>query len=1380
MPNSRPAPGGSASYAGFEYQFLASVWMALKLIFDENKCQEIVIEPSSQEDVTAVINGTVGANDTVAIVGAPLDGYPIDVQIKRRSGAWTEASFRTVLQGEGGADGKRGPKPRSRPLEALKANPQLRFFLLTNAQVSSDLDDFVVTEIGSKSRAAMLPIQPAIVEAASVAPRIGILSEHPSAQLILDIDRLLRQYGHVPEAKVADCRRHLIDEVRLRVLGEAPGKLDRQDIQRVVVATGGRLDEAEGFVVPPVFAKLERQLVERHRLLLTGGPGIGKTDLAQELARRHQKSPDAFEIVLGKSGIELVREALNAPGNHLFLIEDPWGHDRLTDEADSWANELPKLFAKARPTKRFLVTSRAGVRHEALGEKPIPGFTDTEFELRPEHYSSADRREIMRRRLLDAKPWQRDWVNRYEKDWLKRLDRPLTIGYFASRVKPAKAESALEIEDVLRISDVDALAGIFEKAIEQRGPAVVAASLLIWAVHRVDEFVTLESVRTARSLTRAGGFVETLDPEQVLESFRSGGWFRSANDRLVAHPTALTGIESLLRTAGGTADDLLGAFLNGLIESGEASRAFAVIRHLELRPTAPSRRVREVVERKLLVDYMAADGYEAWRAFTYLAEHAISSRPDILFLKTLRSQRGHGAMASVEFWKPPTLTPQQRNEIRQSADAYNVARKFVIDVLPQDTWVRYSASDLVPMLQSFGWDFEPEFTDAALEALSDFHHNSRVDFLVEAAVLSRTKSISALTDAVLAAEDAATQMWTTNADERRNAEQAVFDGEYASHLEEEGSDLFSPIRRAGELIVRARRGTEGWGWLVTHPRASDLRWMWAGSIDGPIDQAEVIALATLAADNRAILWNALSNTEDLAHLPMMLADAPSVLVSDIGTWCRATAKLADDLSWRESVIPMLAKLPLAKRVVLAILSPRTEVEGQKFSALPSLISPLEDEIQEICGSAGEGKSWAGDITAAHREGLHELAMGGSPHFKRTAVIALAILKEDASAALSELSSSDDEESRRAALFATYLSGTDITPSVLTALRDTDYRVRRMALQLGAQTPTSEFIERLLETANDSSAPVRETCAKLIGELKVSRGLSVLVQLLQDRRDRRSSTITNQSWPEYHVARAAAEALGSFTLDTLTVDACLAFLQAPEKGDRSDDVTVHHHVMEALGSGDDDRLVPFFSAALDNPWYVSGQRDSGYPLRFTAAFCLAMQLERFPEQAKLVDLRRLVAAATHDDDRLAGPALLALGLCGALATPEIMAVSRAELTTPDRAILLEAMLPEGMQTVQAALRKVSGVLHPARVWLDLPGDKVPALSEWPEWRDRSPAFKLWIEGIQSSVGVNSWVRFVLGSRFGADVPAEFASDDKFDGVLPKPIGILSLRGMFGGE
>jgi len=627
-----------------------------------------------------------------------------------------------------------------------------------------------------------------------------------------------------------------------------------------------------------------------------------------------------------------------------------------------------------------------------------------------------------------------------------------------------------------------------------------------------------DSARAGKTAAQIGNYRGPLDPEKTLEIFIGAGWFRPAKTGYVAHPTALTGIESLLVSEPGTADEVIDALLSGLVQSGEIARAFTIVQWLEHRPSAVSGVVRSKVEEHLLQKFMTDKGYDARRAFDYLAEHSVSAKPAFRLIRAMKPSRGHGALYGIEFWRPPTISADQTAEITASTEAREVARNVVTEILPNDSIDLYSAGELVPFFQQFGWNFETEFSTAAAEALTKYDGHARPHFLVEAALLSGASNFAALTDAVLIAGDIANKLWNNNAEGRRQGDQAEIDADYASHLVEEGSELFSPIERARDLIVAARRRAEGWNWLDAHPRRPDLLWAWANSINRGTKPAEFAALAAACTTSRRPLWQALAGPGDQKQLRALLSEARAAPVEEIRDWSDQAVKLATTTEWKTIAMPIIANLPLAHRMTLATIDLRGEDHADRLSSLPSILSTEEQEVRDICVASIKGESWTGVVTVAHRAALRELARNGSSYFKRASTIALAVLKENIDEFTARLRASEENEDRQTALFAILQTRTDTSAAALSALDDPDYRVRRLALQIVAALPEPGRWPSILRMAADPSAPVRAVCAEIIGREKHIDGVPTLVSLLDDRRDRRPSSLPNASWRDHHVAR----------------------------------------------------------------------------------------------------------------------------------------------------------------------------------------------------------------------------------------------------------------------
>src|ERR1700685_3743848 len=118
---------GSPSFAGYEYQILASVWIGLDLVLGKEATEAITIEPQSHEDVEASLDVL---SDSASSAGAAnLQGSrELIFQIKSRStGAWSARNFadillgRSVVPGKSSGKKKKGPGPTMRPDRMLWA-----------------------------------------------------------------------------------------------------------------------------------------------------------------------------------------------------------------------------------------------------------------------------------------------------------------------------------------------------------------------------------------------------------------------------------------------------------------------------------------------------------------------------------------------------------------------------------------------------------------------------------------------------------------------------------------------------------------------------------------------------------------------------------------------------------------------------------------------------------------------------------------------------------------------------------------------------------------------------------------------------------------------------------------------------------------------------------------------------------------------------------------------------------------------------------------------------------------------------------------------------------------------------------------------------------
>jgi hypothetical protein len=1376
---SAPLPG----YKGYEFQKLVTVWLGLKIMFEENRCDALTVEPASAEDVAAQLE----VKDAASTVGVTANSVPLEIQIKSRGKNWAASTFGAVIgkkASAGSAKKKaRGPAPRPRAIEMLQSDPQKLFLLITNAQLDPDLTDFRVREIGERSSATTLSAPAGKNVPGDVWSRIGIFPVLTVERVELEIDQLLKKCGHVPAGSLGDCRKRLINEVHLRLLGSAGNLWPKGNIAEAMRVAGGLPPTQSAIVAPTNFRALEQQLDARHSVLLTGGPGLGKTEVARELVRLHRLRPEPFEKVDGAvARAETIREVLDAPGAHIFLFEDPWGSDRLAEDADYWASELPKLMRRASAEKRFVVTSRDGIRHEALRNGIYPGLTDVEVKLEAAHYPEALRWEIVQRKLEGALPWQHDWAARHREKCLRELTVPLSLDHFCSRLRRAMDDTELKIEDVLHECNVDALAQACGAEIRARGTETIAASLVLWALHHARQRVTIPATIEVRDLLRQAGYSLSIDPEKTLGGLVNAGWFKRNADGCTAHPTCLTGIAQFLVDEGAIADDVLRCLLIGLVSVRKVEEAFRILRHLSKRPSAITASVRQKIEDYLVQTYLRATTNAA-EAMAHVVAFSQASDPVTTLLKALDARKPMPKeMASFEKWGQPALNPVQTEEIRGSENAETAARIFVLHVLPEASMLRYDGQQLVGYFREFGWDFGLEFRAQAEAGLIHPRGESLLDVFVAGALLSDNPPFDPLLDQCLVSIENTGKEWDNGAEERRAANQSERDAGEASHIDDEGQELFTP-RIILRDIIAFRRRAEGWRWLEHHPRRDDLLDAWAEGIGSATTVEELADLIRICgAANRPTVWKAIAKAEKLELASELVRDLQTAPLDELSNCAEQLACLFPLDRWNE-VVAAVGLLPLPRKAAVASSDLfRADDRDAKHAALAGVFNPAERAAFELSRDA-DPNELPKSFDLPTRDALQILAAEADDDFAARAVLVLARQGEAVTSFLPRIRGSASRRAREWALFAGLLAKPPLMDrrDLKSALADPEFRIRRnatLALSWNADAYSKQLV---IGMSNDPSAPVREACAEAIGREAWPEGQQTLVKLLRDRRDKNPSPgIFVGSRPDFHVARAAADAMTKFTsLDRKTITGGLEFLKQREvnRWYPRDDVEVHRGVMIALSRHNDERLVPTFLPMLADDWYVEGDKYSGYPLRYAAAWGLHRQLNDYPERASLLDLEPLIAAAKHDDGRLAGPCLILLAGIAHSAPEPLLQVCGAPTMTPARALLALANLPDEATAVVTTLRECLGADHPALALLAM-SEMPTTVEKWDEWLAENPRFAAWGKTISGDHDqINPALRWSLGSRFPSPPPKEFFSADLQTSLVPRSIKSLTTWSMF---
>ncbi|QOZ25912.1 HEAT repeat domain-containing protein [Bradyrhizobium sp. CCBAU 51753] len=1399
--------GANSSYKGYAYQKLVTVWVALELMFGPNaSASEIIVEPASHDDVKAKLIVPEEDADGELKIEA---GHELHVQIKfKGAGYWSAQNFADVVN-DRPKTGKRGPAPRARAKSLLLKDASRRYVLITNTSVDDVLAKGRIKNPGDQADPSFLPTNLNLDAkgAAALKGRFALIEQMTPDETRRQVDKLLTGFLNVPTQNLDACVGRVERLVEDRFL-EVPDPLRRSDIERIAKSLGG-LPHSDPrlahYVAPGNRAEVDRQLQEKGAVLLIGPSGYGKSLTAESLADARRRADPPYKVVRETDGLSEIEDAFKSPGRVLFHLEDPWGQSGLKrDDAARWTSLLGNWLRDASPAKQFVITSRSEIYREALGEAPAPIWTDRAVVIDDSSYSPEARRAILQGNLEAAGSWRQDLAHQHEERLLHDLRSPFEIDGFARQVRALAKPTDAHLDALIERAQNNGRRHVVMDHVKGFGDGGVRGAAVLWALLRSSRPMKRDRlIELRRAVERVIPDYVALD--DLADHLAQTQLQRDATDALLAHSKVAEALETLARTHPRAAEKALNAAALGACTLA-ADDASWIDELQRLFDGAQQLVDKNVVLRDEVVDTLDGfliDGLRssvenprrfrvAWQA----AELRLSTRSAIgklvhgLARGAPRETDGFGSIS----WLAPQMTEEDRAAVLAADARFQTAHGFVAHILPH-THEDYDADELLPWLKSFGVDLTEAFLagGAVVCELAEFVMSA--DAISEGALAWPDPPYDKVWEQIEKMDDAVKAALEQSAEERRQAWQGELDFAVQLAIQDRADAEGPSVAHYAKGYLRARRRQEGFEWIPGHPRPEMILSIWAEAMrynEPETTEAELDAFFFSAGDDdwlQAIGLQVIGERRLEFARHRIEAALRSGGPNSVDAAVRALRWLEGDdfgqsgKASAESILLALIKdLPPARAARLAPFIVSHEF-GPKKRALAGRVVVAAGAAKAAVQLALADSLKANDETlikvfrqlpAGEADAL--IVDGPRPLARRLLMISAAEGLDVVSTATAWTAYDDKHDAQAAVRALSFLQCEGADDVIEKALKHEDYEVRRSAIEVLAPRAEGPRRLRLLNIANDRSAPVRAALAEVIGEHEWTDGLPTLLTLLGDTRNyARHPEQQRREEPEYHVARAAADALGKLEpLPAEIVERIIAVLDGRPTGPV--DVEVDARLLGLLRRPDDLRIWATLERGLEDNHVVGESSENLYPIRYAAAWSIVYRLSTHRTQVQHAPWTALAKAAEHVDPQLAAPALLALGdKLAAEADGLALDTLRGEHATPARIALALAMIDDPAQARSLAEKHdLLPAGHPLFDSVDDTSAGSTARNHWPlSLRGRS-----WLEQLHGGNDVEDVLLWLMSKRTGLDL----APEDLDPEVLrrQKSIPLTTTAELFGME
>lgn len=1267
---------GQHSYKGYEYQIEITVWCALELIFHQKKFNHIIIEPASHEDIEAV---SVNEADSVCEVYNKTQN--LIIQIKSRfNQSISIKDFSKILNPA--KNGKRGPKPRNRPPELLRQNANSIYVLITDGVMVNKA--FCVESLGEISPAESMPKSLINGESEDLTARITVLEGKQLKITFNDTLRILQEECHVPIQTSQNCYKELKECVRNRLLGKEEKEWTREQIIQVLTHNDGlpMPTQRMSIYVPPAnYAEAFKLLKQHNSILIYGQPGIGKTSLGEYIISQMQQESNPY-VITNSSDIDKIKEILKKPGESIIFLDDPWGKTKPSIDSVKWRDEIPKLLQDANADKKFIIVSRESVFKEIWPfEDSIPAiFNNISYLLKKENYGEEQYRLIckkVRDISLNASAWHDKQIQVYWKQLIKELPEPSGFVVALKSIFNAKEPDKIDFKELIQKCNSENLVDTYSVFIRDHSSEEIKAFFIIWALLLITP--RSSSKHGFRQILKEDSFENELNHflswldnyrksgtiipvRSVLEYLRKIDWIL-IDDLYGVHFYDTRTEAAFLKVMELKPDEIswvTNAFLQYLMENRHYNNALKIIENLASSRVRPPKNLLLSLEQWLLEKSLNGPIKNFSEMFKKLGYWGVSETPEIFFAR---------AFYPSKYNKP--AKPKKHSYFDSEVDFSALNEQQEILIASNVNCIELACRILETSFEGCG-NFSHD-GDPIIKKFNELWNNNKsvCELLSRACLIGMEKippepfllktlikgiSLWGTEDNLQQAYNIVSQQnkkvgdwykdWSE--DEAKYLEQGVYDAEYEAHLLDTPADHFVPIEEALEEIIYSLGKTKGCSWIVE--QAKDKNFMCSVLALSRMTGEEGLETALLDCQKMA------ENSYDFKKVYSSIGMAKCFNLKNI----LLEGLESDNVQKVEGSLTGLAALyepPIFKLKVQGILSRFGFVQKLRLrTALNNFEGPIKHFTPDpwrnciiINFNSAENELLAEIEKDLHREDINKMALALTEEkvnlleelvkaedldLSGVTLVILSVLDKDKYKMLINHWKVNSDAGKR---FYAYQSLTveDDFEALKSGLNDEDYKCRRITVyKLASLMNENESLknELIRMASTDISAPVREECAREIGNFNVDEGIESLLKLLEDKRNIMQSSFYDRA-SNHHVARTSTRALINFKeYSSRILPTVNHILQEGKK--IQEDSFVHFLLIDLLGKWRIHKSKDYLIELLEDKWYERGDNNSCYVRRLAAAWALIFLLSE-------EDIPLIMEHIKIQDAEIAAPLMIAV-------------------------------------------------------------------------------------------------------------------------------------------